>query len=210
MHGLERHKETAHEGIIHRCEECGKTFTQTGTLGAHKRVAHEGLLFSCDYCSHKARRKGELLAHEAFVHLKGNAIKCNICDKRFLKKDHLKVHMQSHIGAKQSHVCSTCPKRFGSNWEKKRHEETHNKLRNPTHKEITVELCECEVCGKELRGRKGLNKHMEIHKNEQRYKCSFCPLRFNTNSKMRGHEKKQHKPESISPLEKLEVPAKYG
>ena len=71
-------------------------------------------------------------------------------------------------------------------------------------------LCECEVCGKELRGRKGLNKHMEIHKNEQRYKCSFCPLRFNTNSKMRGHEKKQHKPESISPLEKLEVPAKYG
>ena len=40
--------------------------------------------------------------------------------------------------------------------------------------------------------------------------CSFCPLRFNTNSKMRGHEKKQHKPESISPLEKLEVPAKYG
>ena len=172
MHGLERHKETAHEGIIHRCEECGKTFTQTGTLGAHKRVAHEGLLFSCDYCSHKAKRKSELLAHEAFVHLEGNAIKCrhkcSICDKRFRKKDHLNVHMQIHIGAIQPHVCSTCPKRFGANWRKKRHEETHNKLRNPTHQKIAVEMCECEVCGKELRGRRGLNKHMEIHKNEQR------------------------------------------
>ena len=160
-------------------------------------------------CSHKEKRKGELLAHEAFIHLKGNAIKCNICDKRFLRKSHLKIHMQSHIGADKPHVCSTCPKRFGTNWERKRHEETHNKLRNPTHKKINVEMCECGVCGKKLRGRRGLNAHMEIHKNEQRYKCSFCQLRFNTNSKMRYHErdkrKRQHKPESISPLEKLDT-----
>ena len=48
---------------------------------------------------------------------------------------------------------------------------------------------------------------MEIHKNEKKYKCSFCPSRFNTNSDMRRHERKQHKHESISPLEKLAVPA---
>jgi len=44
-------------------------------------------------------------------------------------------------------------------------------------------------------------------KNERKYKCSFCPSRFNTNCDMRRHERKQHKHESISPLEKLEVPA---
>ena len=50
--GLERH-----EGIIQKCVDCGKTFTQAGSMDVHKRVYHEGLLFGCDYCSHKARRK---------------------------------------------------------------------------------------------------------------------------------------------------------
>ena len=57
IHNLERHKETAHEGIIHKCEECGKKFTQMGTLGAHKRVAHEGLLFSCELFTQRKEKR---------------------------------------------------------------------------------------------------------------------------------------------------------
>ena len=57
LHGLKRHKETAHEGIIHKCEECGKKFTQMGTLGAHKRVAHEGLLFSCELFTQRKEKR---------------------------------------------------------------------------------------------------------------------------------------------------------
>ena len=178
LQGLKRHKETAHDGIVHKCEECGKNFTQAGTLGRHKSIALEGLLFSCDFCPHKARRRSDALAHEAR----------NICDKLFHRKTHLKVHMQIHTG-ENPHVCSCC------------HEETHNNLRNPT------QMFECEICGKDIRGRRGLKNHMEIHKNEKKYKCSFCPSRFNTNSDMRRHERKQHKHESISPLEKLAVPA---
>ena len=64
-------------------------------------------------------------------------------------------------------------------------------------------------CGKELKGRRGLTDHLEIHKNEKRYYCTFCPLRFNTNYSMRRHGRKQHKPESILPVEKLEVPLRF-
>ena len=59
------------------------------------------------------------------------------------------------------------------------------------------------------KGRRGLTDHMEIRKNEKRYYCTFCPLRFYTNSSMRHHGTKQHKPESILPVEKLEAPLRF-
>ena len=114
--------------------------------------------------------------------------------------------MQTHTGEKP-HVCSSCPKRFKTKWDKKNHEKTHNKIQNLIHKKL--QICECEMCGKELKGRRGLTDHMEIRKNEKRYYCTFCPLRFYTNSSMRHHGTKQHKPESILPVEKLEVPLRF-
>ena len=72
-----------------------------------------------------------------------------------------------------------------------------------------LKICECEMCGSRPEGRRGLTDHMEIRKNEKRYYCTFCPLRFNTNSSMRRHGRKQHKPESILPVEKLEVPLRF-
>ena len=46
-------------------------------------------------------------------------------------------------------------------------------------------------------------------KMKKRYYCTFCPLRFYTNSSMRHHGTKQHKPESILPVEKLEAPLRF-
>ena len=36
-------------------------------------------------------------------------------------------------------------------------------------------ICECEMCGKELKGRRGLTNHMEIRKNEKTILLHFLP-----------------------------------
>ena len=38
-----------------------------------------------------------------------------------------------------------------------------------------LEICECEMCGKELKGRRGLTNHMEIRKNEKTILLHFLP-----------------------------------
>ena len=65
----------------------------------------------------------------------------------------------------------------------------------------SCKLLNVKYLGKQFKRHSVLKHHIEIHKNEQRYNCSFCPLRFNTTAYVRYHDRKQQKSESIPPLD---------
>ena len=52
----------------HSCEQCGKIFTQVGTLSRHKKTVHGGVKYSCNHCEREYTQSGDLTKHVKTKH----------------------------------------------------------------------------------------------------------------------------------------------
>ncbi|KAJ9589376.1 hypothetical protein L9F63_017428 [Diploptera punctata] len=84
----------------HRCQQCGKCFSQPGVLKTHSLI-HKGV----------------------------RPYACTICNKRFLFTWHLRRHSLTHSGVKP-YSCELCGKQFNQSSNLKRHFPTHSKQKN--------------------------------------------------------------------------------
>ena len=50
------------------CNECGKTFSQTGTFNRHKKTVHGGVRYPCTYCGKTFTQSGDLAQHVKISH----------------------------------------------------------------------------------------------------------------------------------------------
>jgi len=73
------------------CGECGKLFSNKGSLHLHKKNVHEGITYSCDKCNYKATQKGHLKVHLESIH-EGMRYSCDKCDYFSSRKDILRTH----------------------------------------------------------------------------------------------------------------------
>ena len=62
---LKNHIKTIHEGHRnHKCDTCGKYFTELGSLMMHIKTIHEGQRnFKCDHCGKFTTTAGNLKKH---------------------------------------------------------------------------------------------------------------------------------------------------
>ena len=60
---------------------------------------------------HCFRSRHQLKRHLLKSHNEGTWFTCNMCEKKFLTRQHLKLHLFQHEDVKP-YVCSECPKRF--------------------------------------------------------------------------------------------------
>ena len=65
---LERHIQSAHEGIKFPCNDCGYKATTRADLFRHIQSVHEGIKFPCDLCDYKATQKCKLVTHKKNKH----------------------------------------------------------------------------------------------------------------------------------------------
>ena len=84
------------ENRPHECKECGKKFKMSGNLRKHIRDIHTQqeepkLVFQCEYCSKLFPTKERLTSH-FIVHETEKAFACNVCGKKFNRKNNLKVN----------------------------------------------------------------------------------------------------------------------
>ena len=103
----------AHEMKRHKCDTCGKLFTQRRTLKKHKLNKHEGVFWDCNICNFKAAHPNTLTEHKKYLH--GVNIKkkhkCSECGELFHTKYKLTVHFRIHSG-ERPHQCQFCKQRF--------------------------------------------------------------------------------------------------
>uniref|UniRef100_A0A8D0CBV0 C2H2-type domain-containing protein n=1 Tax=Salvator merianae TaxID=96440 RepID=A0A8D0CBV0_SALMN len=81
----------------YKCEECGKSFTQSSHLTSHF-VTHTGLKpYVCTECGKAFTRSSGLVLHFR-THTGEKPYVCKVCGKRFSRSSNLNSHFRNHTG----------------------------------------------------------------------------------------------------------------
>ena len=129
-------------------------------------------------------------------------LSCSQCDKKFTHRSTFKQHVLMHQGHKR-YKCHVCSKSFVQCSNYQRHILTHKKKEERVQK--------CDLCGKELLSRRGIQKHRlrcvkktieqasanEAAKSRPKrgeYRCEHCPRIFAYSRRLEAHVTKKHPP----------------
>lgn len=113
---------------IYKCnlEDCGKVFSDHGTLKKHA-ATHGERQFLCAYegCGKRFLDNSKLRRHQ-LVHTGEKPYECQYCNKKFSLDFNLRTHLRTHTGEKP-YQCSFpgCLKRFTQSSNLAAHEKSH-------------------------------------------------------------------------------------
>lgn len=140
------------------CTECNKQYTSRKGLLRHIQV-HEGKKYLCDICPKKFYRREHLKIHVA-KHNMIKPYKCTRCSKRFIKEEQLTLHLTKHD--------RTCKN-------KTKETETNSKR------------FLCEICSKSFTQSTTLVAHLRAHNGIKPFVCEVCARPFTTNAYLKMH-----------------------
>lgn len=172
---------------IFNCDECGKGFYSRTTYEEHQLIHNDDKPFQCNLCPATFRYRQGLRLHAKLhqpdyippqkKHL------CELCNKRFSRKQVLLVHMRTHsnAGPQNEYVCHICNKSVSS----KTYLTVH--VRKHTGEKPHV----CDLCNKAFISQNYLSVHRRTHTGERPHKCTHCEKRFTQRTTLvvhlRGH-----------------------
>ncbi|XP_050076252.1 transcription factor grauzone-like [Anopheles maculipalpis] len=176
----------SHRGMI-RCELCDRTFKSKRYQLQHVAEQHadeqESKPFRCEQCEKtfhtKRQRDAHRIAHEVTV--------CKLCGKtvniRYLKKHIAQIHDAPSL----AFMCDLCGKNFSSSLVLDRHIKQHQGI-------DTIEIVQCARCGKKLRGKYNMQKHMQrMHLEvDQVHRCEVCGHESPNSIALVYHKKRVH------------------
>ena len=112
----------------HKCERCGKTFSQRSHLVVHARAHQQEQLHNYPYCGSNFSKKGNLDAH-ILIHMNKKPHKCEHCFTTFRRKAHLTDHLLTHSGLKP-YNCAFCQLPFARKRDLRAHCKTQKHAKN--------------------------------------------------------------------------------
>jgi len=172
---LEEHPDTAEDS--RDCDDYYVPEEEEEEGGDHMAL-HQGPVrqFTCTTCS-ASFKSAKLRDRHAIVHENRDLLKCDACGKQFLGDKALKYHMKNVH--KKNLRCNFCPKLFDRQSKLTKHEETHAK------RQINQEaMFQCDQCGKEVQGKKGLRIHKRTH---FQFRCQPCNKIFKDQDLLNRH-----------------------
>lgn len=176
----------AHMTTVHKdefpftCEECGKEFEQTTALNSHRNshykdtqhiqtdVLNSDTPMTCHICKERFRNNKELRAHKDKEHEILRKFMCDICGKKYKRKENLKDHIfmaHERDPSKDFFPCPTCGKALAS----QRSLRFHLRFAHTDAKP-----CVCEICGYSTKQLGNLAFHMRnTHSDVRPYECEW-------------------------------------
>ncbi|XP_070570869.1 zinc finger protein 493-like [Ptychodera flava] len=206
-HGLAKHKEL-HLALTYKCDMCTSSFRKQNYLKDHIKRIHlqkdqecqkrkelndgkkkvrkqhlesrqEQMSHECDIC-HKSYKSKEILGRHKVLHREERTkYACGECDKVFLTRHGLTKHKELHLAL--TYKCDMCTASF----RKQNYLKDHIKRR---HLQEDQEHQECKICGKVLKCKTALKRHMSIHKLQPiNAICEECGKTFKYQKSLRYH-----------------------
>ena len=157
------------------CTECNKQYTSRKGLLRHIQV-HEGKKYLCDICPKKFYRREHLKIHVA-KHNMIKPYKCTRCTKRFIKEEQLTNHLSKHDRTFKKNKETDSSKRFLCEICSKSFTQSTTLIAHlRAHNGIKPYVC--EVCSRPFTTNAYLKMHMRTHTQERPYICQYCSRAF--------------------------------
>ncbi|XP_001361867.2 transcription factor grauzone [Drosophila pseudoobscura] len=176
---------------------CNRKFRKRGVLVDHLRRHEDPDLFKCKICDRVMGQRRSLELHMRMHDVKsqGRLYQCDHCSKSFYSAVVCQRHKLTHIPKEQCQVkCTNCEKTFPTKYTMQQ----HFKL---VHLNLYAKIC--DVCGKSIRGREALARHMEEHTGapQATIECHLCDSKLTTKYGLARHIKMMHTVENLQPMQ---------
>ncbi|XP_030024554.2 zinc finger protein 28 [Manduca sexta] len=216
------------------CHDCGGFFKSKCKLRVHWKRAHQASQLVCDICkrqfkSYKAyhlhkKRKSKACTEAARTRIegqgRGRTFHCKECNYQSKRIKDMATHSVLHTGLRPF-VCNICHKGFTQQSSLQSHQEgkhkdykveatceycgKHLKGRTRVYRHLkmhTDNQVQCEVCKKTLKSKQYLKQHMKRHSNIKAYACEVCASTFYTSADLANHKRSLHNKEKKYKCEK--------
>ncbi|KAH8277786.1 hypothetical protein KR018_007394 [Drosophila ironensis] len=179
---MEKHAERHTKKRPFSCGVCGKAFAFKQGLERHEVVHQSNLPFPCQHCPRSFPTSCKLARH-LVAHAGKRVYPCKYCPKSYLLSHHLSRHMRMHkqATADSSFVCSDCRETFTS----------YDSLLDHSTIHASMSL-KCPLCREPIDDIDGVEVHIQLHRDSERFACEFCDHIFLSQAKAQKHIEDDH------------------
>ncbi|KAF4078654.1 hypothetical protein AMELA_G00201720 [Ameiurus melas] len=160
-------------------------------------------------CTFKTQYGQKDMERHMLTHTGDRPFECELCHKRFSRRDKLNLHSRSHTGEKP-HKCKHCTYAAADSSSLKKHLRVHYDERpfkcqicpyaSRNSSQLTVHLrshtgdapFQCGECGAKFKINSDLKRHTRVHSGEKPYACELCDYRCAMKANLKSHARLRH------------------